>query len=250
MTLPPWVDALPLDHPVKNGLTEALLQCGERMNKIGSANACAAFLEERENISGAKITDMDLGRGVVNVSLEFPRELFYLTLSQRCGFAVSDDGELMSLISELASVKREYDKLAPALADEKEHGYGIVMPDRDDLSLEEPEIVKQAGHYGVRLKASAPSIHMIRANIETEVSPAIGGEKSSEEVVSFLLREFEGDVSKIWNSNLFGKSLNDIASEGLTSKIRRMPYDTQQKLQQTLQRIINEGSNGLICIII
>ena len=156
----------------------------------------------------------------------------------------------MALVYQLAEMKKQFDRFAPALADVEEHGYGIVMPDKDALHLEEPEIVKQAGRYGVRLKASAPSIHMIRADIETEVSPAIGGEKSSEEVVSFLLREFEGYVSKIWSSNLFGKSLNDIANEGLTSKIRKMPYETQQKLRQTLQRILNEGGNGLICILL
>ena len=250
VTLPDWVDALPLDHPIRQALTEAVRQCAGEMTKIGLAGDCAGALAEQDNVSRAEITDMDLGRGVVNVSLELPRALFYATLSQRSGFEIQDDGALMALVSQLAEMKKQFDRFAPALADVEEHGYGIVMPDKDALHLEEPEIVKQAGRYGVRLKASAPSIHMIRADIETEVSPAIGGEKSSEEVVSFLLREFEGDVSKIWSSNLFGKSLNDIANEGLTSKIRKMPYETQQKLRQTLQRILNEGGNGLICILL
>ena len=184
------------------------------------------------------------------MTVELPRALFYETLSEQSGMTVTGDGELMRLIMELSEVKRQYDRLAPALKEVTETGYGVVMPDMDDLTLAEPEIVKQAGRYSVRLKASAGTIHLIRADIETEVSPAFGGEKSSEEVLSYLLREFEGDVSKIWSSNLFGKSLNAIAADGLNAKLRRMPYDTRQKMRQTLQRIINEGANGLICILL
>jgi stage IV sporulation protein A len=163
---------------------------------------------------------------------------------------VRDDGDLISLLSQLSKIKREYDRIDSALRDVRTRGYGIVMPGREELRLEEPEIVRQGGRYGVRLKASAPSIHMIMANIETEVSPAVGGEKSSEEIIKFLLQEFEGDVGKIWESNIFGKSLYDIAGEGLNAKIKKMPEETQGKLQETLQRIVNEGSGGLICIIL
>ncbi len=155
--------------------------------------------------------------------MELPRELFYSTLSEQSGFDISDDGDLMSLLTDLSSVKREYDKIKSALQDVKTRGYGIVLPGRDELKLEEPEIVRQGGRYGVRLKASAPSIHMIMANIETEVSPAVGGEKSSEDIINYLLQEFEGDVGKIWESNIFGKSLYDIAGEGLSAKIKKMP---------------------------
>ena len=250
ISLPPWVDALSLNHPIKDALFDTVRACGSCLDKIGNAEAAIEQLGENENIQTAVINEIDLGRGVISAHLELPRELFYTTISSESGFEISDDGDLMSLLTELSEMKAEYDRISPALHDVMEKGYGIVMPDKEALSLEEPEIVKQSGRYGVRLKASAPSIHMIKANIETEVSPAIGGEKSSEEVVSFLLQEFEGDVSKIWNSNLFGKSLNDIASEGLVSKIKKMPYETQVKLQETLQRIINEGSNGLICIIL
>ena len=156
----------------------------------------------------------------------------------------------MAQLTELATARSEYARVAEAMHDVREKGYGIVMPARDEMQLEEPEIVNQNGRYGVRLKASAPSIHMIKANIVTEVSPALGGEKASEEIINFLLQGFEGDTKKIWDSNIFGKSLYDIVGEGLATKIKRMPDDARLKLQETLQRIINEGSGGLICIIL
>ena len=183
-------------------------------------------------------------------SLSLPRELFYHTLSEQSGFEVGDDGDLMSLLTRLAAVKAEYDKVAGALRDVKETGYGIVVPSIDELKLEEPEIMKQGGRYGVKLKASAPSIHMIRADIETAVSPIVGNEKQSEDMVNYLLQEFEGDTSKIWQSNIFGRSFHELVSDDLQGKLKRMPDDARKKLQETLTRIINEGSGGLICIIL
>ena len=174
--------------------------------------------------------------------LALPRELFYKTLSEQSGFEVGDDGDLMSLLTKLAAVKAEYDKVAGALHDVRETGYGIVVPGIDELKLEEPEIMKQGGRYGVRLKASAPSIHMIRADIETAVSPIVGNEKQSEDMVNYLLQEFEGDTSKIWQSNIFGRSFHELVNEDLQAKLKRMPEDARRKLQETLTRIINEGS--------
>lgn len=182
--------------------------------------------------------------------LDLPRGLFYETLSNQSGFTIQDDGDLMELLTELAGVKSEYDKVAAALQEVRETGYGIVVPTTDELHLEEPEIVRQGGRYGVRLKASAPSIHMIRADIETEVSPIVGNEKQSEEMINYLLQEFEGDTKAIWQSNIFGKSFHELVSEDLNTKLKRMPEDARSKLQETLQRIINEGSGGLICIIL
>jgi len=220
------------------------------MRYIRDVAATVSEMGLREGISRAAVRRMHLGSGVVHAELDLPRALFYDTLSAESGFAIRDDGDLLGLLTEMSHVKVEYDKISHALDEVRTRGYGVVLPTRDQLCLEEPEIVKQGGRYGVRLKASAPSIHMIAANIETEVSPAVGGERSSEEIINFLLQEFEGDVSRIWESNIFGKSLYDIASEGLTAKIKKMPEDAQGKLQETLQRIINEGSGGLICIIL
>ena len=248
--LPSWVDALPFNHPIRVGLFEAIRECAGNMRYIRDVRGVIAEMGTVEGIRRASVREMHLGSGVVHAELDLPRSMFYETLSQESGFSIRDDGDLMGLLTEMSHVKLEYDKISQALDEVKTRGYGVVLPTRDQLCLEEPEVVKQGGRYGVRLKASAPSIHMIAANIETEVSPAVGGEKSSEEIINFLLQEFEGDVGRIWESNIFGKSLYDIASEGLTAKIKKMPEDAQGKLQETLQRIINEGSGGLICIIL
>ena len=203
-----------------------------------------------EGISGAKVNAISLGSGTASAELQLPRALFYQTLSEQSGFDVADDGDLMRLLTELSAVKADYDKVSSAIRDARETGYGVVVPTVDELILEEPEIMKQGGRYGVRLKASAPSIHMIRANIETTVSPIVGNEKQSEDMVNYLLQEFEGDTTKIWQSNIFGRSFHEIVNEDLQAKLKHMPDDARLKLRQTLERIINEGTGGLICIIL
>ncbi len=248
--LPPWVDALPYDHPIKSGLYAAIREGCGGLRRIRDVEAAVAAVGACDTVSSARISSISLGTGLAAAQLDLPRSLFYETLSQQSGFTIHDDGDLMGLLSELSLVKCEYDKVAGALEEVKESGYGIVVPSTDELVLEEPEIVKQGGRYGVRLKASAPSIHMIRADIETEVSPIVGNEKQSEEMVNYLLQEFEGDTKAIWQSNIFGKSFHDLVSEDLNTKLKRMPDDARAKLQETLQRIINEGSGGLICIIL
>ena len=248
--LPPWVDALPDGHPIKAGLYQAIRESTAQLRHIREVENMVAALGESEHISEARVTALDLGTGVAAASLCLPRELFYQTLSEQSGFSVADDGDLMSLLTRLSAVKAEYDKVAGALKDVRETGYGIVVPGIDELTLEEPEIMKQGGRYGVRLKASAPSIHMIRADIETAVSPIVGNEKQSEDMVNYLLQEFEGDTSKIWQSNIFGRSFHEVVSDDLQTKLKRMPEDARKKLQETLTRIINEGSGGLICIIL
>ena len=248
--LPSWVDALPYGHPIKSGLYTAIRSAAEGMRRIRDVERAVSAIGQCDNVSSAKVNTISLGTGLASASLELPRGLFYDTISQQSGFTIHDDGDLMGLLTELSGVKREYDKVADALREVKETGYGIVVPSTDELKLEEPEIVRQGGRYGVRLKASAPSIHMIRADIETEVSPIVGNEKQSEEMVNFLLQEFEGDTSAIWQSNIFGKSFHELVSEDLHTKLLRMPEDARSKLQETLTRIINEGSGGLICIIL
>ena len=248
--LPPWVDALPQEHSIKQALYAAIREGTENLRRIRDVESAVNSFQNCEVVSGARISSIDLGTGVSAAALELPRSLFYNTLSQQSGFQIGDDGDLMALLTELAGVKRSYDKVADALKEVEETGYGIVVPPIDSLVLEEPEIMKQGGRYGVRLKASAPSIHMIRADIETEVSPIVGGEKQSEDMIHYLLQEYEGDSSKIWEANIFGKSLHELVNEDLNAKIKRMPEDARVKLRETLQRIINEGSGGLICIIL
>lgn len=248
--LPSWVDVLPFDHPIKSQLYGMIRQEAGGLERLRDTEAAVEALDQREEIASAQITRMDMGSGVVTAVLELPRSLFYETVSQRCGLEIHDDGDLIGQLVQMASMKRKYEKVEQALAQVEETGYGIVMPDPQEMTLEEPEIVKQGGRYGVRLKASAPSIHMMRADIKTEVSPIMGTEKQSEEMVDFLLRQFEGDTGKIWDSNMFGRSFHELVGEDLQAKLKRMPEDAREKLRDTLQRIINEGSGGLICIIL
>ena len=248
--LPSWVDALPRGHPIKSELYRALLESSGEMRRIRDIDAIVDGMKSCEMISSVGVRNIDLGSGELCADVDLPRELFYRTIGEQSGFEIIDDGDLMKLLTELSRVKSEFVKVETALQDVRESGYGIVLPTPDELRLEEPEIVKQGGRYGVRLRASAPSVHMIRADIETEVSPVVGSEKQSEDLIHYLLSEFEGNPDKIWQSNIFGKSLYELASEGLNSKLKKMPEDARGKLQETLQRIINEGSGGLICIIL
>ena len=248
--LPPWVDALPGEHPIKSDLYQRIAAGTAGLHCIRQLAPYLASLQNTENVESAGVDAMDLGQGVAQASIRLPRGLFYTTLSQRSGLSVSDDGDLMELLTELAEVRKAYDKVAPALIAARETGYGIVLPTVEELELEDPEIVRQGGRYGIRMRASAPSIHMIRADVSTTVSPIVGNEKQSEEMVNYLLRQFEGDTGKIWESNIFGRSFNEIAGEDLQAKLKRMPPDAQAKLREALERIINEGGGGPICIIL
>ncbi len=248
--LPSWLGALGRDDPLKTEVYRSLREAAENAKLIRDLPAFAAALASSGSVTGAELKSVDMGTGRAGVVINMPRSLFYETVGEMSGFKIGDDGDLIALLKELSQIKAEYDKVAEALRDVRERGYGVVMPDIRELTLQEPEIVKKAGKYSVRLKASAPSIHMIGVDTVTEVSPALGGERSSEDVINFLLQEFEGDTGKIWESNLFGKSLHEIAAEGLQTKIRKMPPEVQTKLRGTIGRIINDGCGGLICIIL
>ena len=248
--LPEWLDALPDDNALKTDMYEKICECAEGAEKIKDCSRAADKLAEQENISSVKIDRRDLGTGAIGVTVQLPRALYYKTISEQTGIEVKNDGDLISTLAEMSAVKLDYDKLRTALEDVRTKGYGVVMPDSSQMQLEEPQIVRQGGKYSVKLKANAPAIHMLMTNIETEVTPAIGGETASEDIINFLLQGFDGDVNRIWQSNIFGKSLYDIAEEGLTSKIEGLPDSAKAKLQETLQRIINEGSGGLICILL
>ena len=248
--LPSWVEALPPEHPIKDSIYQTVREKARKLCHIRELDGALKGMCECEVIENTAVRSIALGIGVAEAELQVPRRLFYDTLSQRSGLTVTDDGDLMQLLTQLGAAKQEYDKVADALRSARENGYGIVMPSVEELDLEDPEIVRQGGRYGVRMKASAPSIHMIRADIETTVSPIVGNEKQSEDMVNYLLQEFEGDTSKIWNSNIFGRSFHEIVGEDLQAKLKRMPEDAQAKLRQALERIINEGGGGLICIIL
>lgn len=248
--LPGWVAAIPIEHPIKNALYEALRQNTQDVHSLHEAQMAFTKLQEMEQLEEVHICDVDLGTGVIQCTLRFPEKLFYDVLSEQSGFPIEDDAELMRLLAALTGAKKEYDKVASALEQVRATGYGIVMPTAEEMHLEVPQIVRKNGNYAVRLQASAPSIHMIRADISTEITPMVGDEKQSEELIHYLLGEYEGNTEKLWESNIFGKSLFELVNEGLSSKLKRMPEDARLKLKDTLTRIINESSGGLICIIL
>ena len=193
---------------------------------------------------------VEIVSGTVSCELDLEEGLFYQILGQRTGFEIENDGELLSLLTALAEMKKQYDKISAALEEVRATGYGIVMPSAEELKMEVPEIVRKGSSYGVKLKASAPSIHLLRADIQTEINPMVGDEQQSEELVKYLLGEYEDDTQKLWDSNIFGKSVFELVNEGLTTKLRRMPDDARYKLKDALTKIINEGANGLICLLI
>ena len=248
--LPQWAQALPMEHELKRSLFEEIAVASSELCRLKDALPLCQRLGEMEVVSSAELCDMRPGTGSFGIKIELPRELYYKTLSEESGLPIESDGDLIVLLRELSEVKSRYDRIAQALEDVNEKGYGVVLPTAEELVLQEPEIVRAGGKYKVLLRAGAPAIHMLKTDVETEVSPAVGGENASQEILSFLLQSFEGDASKLWESNIFGKSMYDIAGEGLTAKLRRMPEETAQKLRGAMQRIINEGSGGLICIIL
>ena len=250
INFPRWVDGLPENHWLKEELYDEIKEAFKGVSILKQIDSRITKLQNTDVIKNSLINEIQLGTGSINITINLLDDLFYKVLTEISGVEITNEGELFSSMITFANVKKEYDKVAYALQEVNETGYGIVSPSIDELILEEPEMVKQGSRYGVKLRAKAPSIHMIRADIETEVSPIVGSEKQSQELVESLLSEFESDPKKIWESNIFGKSLHELVNEGLQSKLMKMPEDAQEKLQETLERIINEGSGGLICIIL
>lgn len=248
--LPDWVETLPTEHPIRTALFQAIRAQAGKLVRIRDVKPAVAAMGQCELVTGASVTGMKLGSGCCQARLDLPRSLFYDTLSQQTGFALHSDGELLALLERLAVVQAEHQKVAAAMEEVRATGYGIVIPEAEELELEQPEIIKQGGRYGVRLRAKAPSIHMIRADIQAEVSPIVGSEKQSEDMLGFLLEEFEGAPEKIWQSNIFGRSFHELINEDLATKLKHMPEDAREKMRLTLERILNEGSGGLICIIL
>ena len=248
--LPGWVRALPEDSPIKSALYDAMRQTAEALTKIAQAEPALQKFMQLPELSSFAITDVDLGTGTVSAELQLPEALFYELLSGATGLEITDELDLMRILTELAGEKQEYARVASAMEQVRATGYGIVMPDPSELHLDKPQIVRKGSSYAVHLKASAPSIHLMRANIETELSPIVGDEQQSEELIKYLLGEYEGDTEKLWQSNIFGKSLYDLVSDGLNTKIHRMPDDARLKLTKTLSRMINENTGGMICILL
>lgn len=248
--LPKWVNSLPKEHWLKSSIFETISDCCKDIGHIKEIKNKVKCMNKCEHINDVYLKGIDMGTGTAEIAISLKPNLLYKILQEQSGIDIESEEMLIPTLCELAKMKKEYEKVKGALEEVNATGYGIVMPSLDELSLEEPEIVKQGGRYGVKLKATAPSIHMMRADISTEVSPIVGSEKQSEDLVMYLLQEFEENPDKIWDSNIFGKSLHELVNEGLHNKLYRMPNDARIRLQETIQRIINEGCSGLICIIL
>lgn len=248
--MPRWMIGLPKNHWLRSSVYGSIQSCAKSVNNIRGISRFSKEICRCEHIENSNISSVDLGVGSALVSVAMKPQLFYTILGEATGLKISDEQELMDSLLELAKSKKEYDRIKCALDEVEATGYGIVMPTIDELTLEEPEIMRQGGKYGVRLRASAPSIHMMRADIVTEVAPLVGTESQSEDLILYLLKEFEENPTDIWQSNIFGKSLHSLVNEGLHNKLARMPSDARMKLQETIEKIINEGCSGLICIIL
>ena len=260
--LPAWTSVLDNDHRLAAGVREAVVAASHSMKKIRDVKNefIKALSDGVEKVSSSigeygekslvAVSEADAGEGVVDIKIEFPRELYFDVISEITGISMKGEGELLEALRNLSEAKRELDKYMDAIRSVNETGYGIVMPEQGNLDLCEPEIIRQSGGYGVRLRASAPSIHMIKTKIETEINPIVGGEAQSEEMINYLMRSFEDDPKSIWESNMFGRSLYELVNDGLHTKLDHLPEEARKKLSETLSKIINEGSQGLICIIL
>ncbi|WP_042271621.1 stage IV sporulation protein A [[Clostridium] dakarense] len=250
INLPQWVEGLENNHWIKNNIIFTLKQSIAEIGKIRDIDSIVQGFSELEFLEDTEVDNVELGEGVISIDLTAKQGLFYNVLEEKSGFKIEGDHQLLSLVTKLSRVKNEYDKIESALVDAKTKGYGVVAPSLDELSLEEPEIIKQGKQYGIKLKANAPSLHIIKADISTEVSPIVGNQNQGEEMIKYLLDEFEQNPNEIWASNMFGKSLHDLVKEQLQSKLYTMPEEIRVKIQRTLQKIINEGSSNIITILL
>lgn len=250
VNFPSWVLSLEKNHWLKKDLYSSILENAKEIDRVRSVRKMIFDLSKKDQLSRCELQSVDLGTGSAGLKVELDPNIYYSVLSEAAGVPIKNDAELVSMIKELAEAYREYEKIKNAFSEAQTKGYGTIYPTRDEMKLGEPQLFKQGGRFGVRLSAEAPSYHIIQANICAEVSPIVGNEKQSEELIDYLMKDFEEDPSKIWESNIFGKSVYDLVNEGLYAKLTKMPDDARFKLQETLSKIINEGSAGLICIIL
>ncbi|HLR20831.1 MAG TPA: stage IV sporulation protein A [Tissierellaceae bacterium] len=250
INLPRWIEGLPNNHWIRSNIMDELKPAIKDLHKLNQVSECLKPMKDLETVENVLIEEINLGEGIIHTKIDMEEELFFNILNEITGYKITGDHQILGLMNKLAQVKKEYDKIEKALVEAKEIGYGLVSPTLEELELEEPEIYRQGSRYGVKLQAKAPSLHVMRADITTEISPLIGSEKQSEELIEYFLSEFEEDADSVWDLNLFGKSLYDLVSEQFDGKLTTMPEDARQKLRKALEKILNDGGGGLMCIII
>lgn len=250
VNMPKWLQALSFSNPIIDEIVKEVKNFGNNVRKIGDAKKDTVVFSESDSFDPITFSNVEMGEGVIRFDVVPKENLFYKVLSDECGFEIHDDYELVSYIKNLAVAKVEYDKLKDALDQVEQTGYGIVVPSKNEYTLESPEVVKQGGKYGVKIKASAPSLHIVKVDVQTEVTPLVGTESQSQDLVSYLSEKFENDPDGIWDTNLLGKSLYSLIDDNIGAKILAMPADAQRKMKKTLGRIINEGKGGVLCILL
>ena len=248
--IPNWLKPLPMDNPTIKEILDEINSAMDGANRIGEYDTNKILFENSNAFEPILNNNVEMGTGAISFEVVPKEGLFYKILSEQCGTDIHDDFELVNCLKELTFAKKKYDKIRMALEQVDENGYGIVIPSMDEMELKEPEIVKQGGRCGVKLKAQAPSLHIMKVNVETEVSPIMGGYEQSEDLAKYLLQEFENNPQGIWQTNMFGKSLESLVNEGINSKLNSMPTNLQNKLRKTVGRIVNEGKGGILCILL
>ena len=248
--LPKWLKPLPIENSVLSEALNGVIETMNEVDKIGEYNAGKILFEQSENFEPILNSNVEMATGAISFEIVPKEGLFYRVLSEQCGMAINNDYELINCLKDLTTAKHHYDKLSSALNQVEETGYGIVIPSMQEMELKEPEIVRAGGKCGVKLKAQAPSLHIMKVNVETEVSPIMGGYEQSEDLAKYLLQEFENNPQGIWQTNMFGKSLESLVNEGLNNKLTNMPINLQNKLRKTIGRIVNEGKGGILCILL
>ena len=250
INLPKYLTTLENEHWLKQSIYNSIKRAIVNLHKIDDVSACCEILKENDSLIGEPKVNYDLANGTADISISLRNELYYKIMSEICSDTIKDDADLFQVMKELSECKHEYDKYARAIEEVNASGYGIVMPQIDDMTLKEPEIVRQAGSYGIKLSANAPSIHLIKAPIEAQVSPIVGAKEQADEIIKRMQEEFDDDPSKLWEFNMLGKSLYELVTDSLNAKLDHITEDSKQRLCDTLTRVINEGSRGLICIIL
>ena len=250
VNMPKWMQVLPSDNPLIEEIVDGLKNGSSNVEKMRDFTSLNDLFCDSEMLEPIELSELRLGEGVSEYNIKAKEGVYYKILSQQCGEEIENDYELLNFIKSFAKEKREYSKIKNALLEAEENGYGIVLPTIEEMNLEEPQLVKQGGRYGVKLKASASSLHIMKVDVSTEVAPTVGTEKQGEDLVNYLMEKFEDNPQKIWETDMFGKSLHDLVNEGLAGKLNQMPKDTQGKMRKTLSRIVNENKGGVICILL
>lgn len=250
ISMPSWINTLEKGHWLKEAVFGHIRQAAGKVENLRQIKECAACICECEYVERGEAVSIDLGSGSAVIDVCLKPDLFYKIIGEATGLEISGENELMPRILELVKIRDRFNKYCNALDEMERTGYGIVMPEISELTLDEPEIIKQGGKYGVRLKATAPAVHLVKTMINTEVAPIVGSEKQSEELVLYMMSDFENSPEKIWESNIFGKSLHELVSEGLHTKLAKLPDEARMRLKETIERMINEGCSGLICLIL